>query len=416
MRHLLWLPFALLASAVAAQADQRDRIHVADGSIVTGRIVDPFAPSVWTIDTGDRRIRVARSEVLTSDLVADRLAAWLERRRQLGDAPKAQAYLIDAAARDGLPGLATLQALWVALHDDDNAHAHRWLGHERGKDGWLWPSDGRQLTRAAFERALPERPLRLVGERFALAADRDLAAAVATLFDLEALGVAFRSRFGRDLQLREVLTPITVELHRDAASFPKWGFRPRPFYVPPPWGDVVRTWFATPSSLRPERLFFVGTEALLYRMLIGEVSRQDERDRACAWLEIGLGMQMELSMQGPPGFAGDGPLRGADLQALQALNRSSKLTHLLRLPMYGGFYLEDDADSASHWATATMLTTWLVSADNQPDTRGPFLGFCREALGAKKGDSSSVFDRCMGRPIEALEAPFTAWLRQVATR
>lgn len=413
LRPLLAL-LAIVMAPLAAQDDLRDRLTRIDGRVVTGRILDPFASGELLVLQGGKRLRIARRDLQTIDRVGDRVRAFLQRRTQMKDRPKAQEYLIDEAEQAGLPGLAQLQALWVVLDDDTNVRAHEFLGHRRGSKGWLWPHDGKQLTREQLEQGLVESPLRLSGERFALRCDADLRTNVAALFDLERLAVEWHERFGQDLGLREVLQPIEVVTYRRADAFPKWGFRPRPFYEPAPHGDVARTFYSGPAPERPEQLFFTGTHALLYHTLIGEGNRQDARDRVCAWLEIGLSMRMELSMAGPPGFAEPGPLRAQDMQALGALGRSYRLTHLLHLPMYGSFYLTDDIATAVNWSAATMFTAWLLEPDNKPATRAPFLAFVREALGERKGDSSSLFDRVMGRAVEDLDEPWRVWLEKVA--
>ena len=414
LRTASWLALLALWAPLGAQDDQRDRIVRTDGSAVQGRIVDPFADDEITVAQGGKRVRVPRSAIVRIDSVAMRLRAFLQRRTALKDSPKAQEFLIDEAQRDGFPELARLQALWVVLHDDDNERAHTFLGHEKGSRGWLWQHDGRRMLLPALEESLQKHPLRLVGERFALRCDAALRTNVAALFDLEHLGVAWIDRFGQELDLHEVLKPIEVVAHRNPSEFPKWGFRPIPYYVPAPYGDVARTFYAGSAPIRPERLFFVGTHALLYRTLIGELARQDERDRVCAWLEIGFAMLMEHSMHGPAGFAALGELDSKDLQALQALGRNHRITHLLHLPMYGSFYLADTTETATNWAAATMFVAWLSDPDNPAKTREPFLRYVRAALRDRKGDSSTAFDRTMGKRVEDYEEPWRAWLAKTA--
>jgi hypothetical protein len=405
---------AVLAIAAAAQDDLRDRVTQRDGRELRGRIEAPFAADELTLLQGGKRVRIARSDVKALDLVGNRIAAFCERRVKQKDSRKAQQFLVDQAHQHGLPGLARLQATWLVLQDDDDTKAHEYLGHEKSARGWLWPHDGKRVTKEQLLAAMAKQPITLTGERFALRCDVDLLTNVNVLLDLEQLGVAWFAQFGADLGLREVLQPIEVVAWRNGETFPKWGFRPLPYYVPPPHGDQGRTFYFGPSPQRPERLFFVGTQGLLYRTLIGEANRQSDRDRVCAWLEIGLGMRMELAMQGPAGFATPGPLRAQDVQAYQALGRGYRLTHLLHLPMYGSYYLTDDTATATNWSASTMFVAWLLEKDNQPPTRAPFLQFVRQALGEKKGDSSSLFDKCMGRRVEDLDAPWRQWLAKAA--
>ncbi len=408
----LFIGLAFIAS-LQAQDDLRDTVTRTDGKVLHGRVTNPFATDEITLAQGGKRVRIARKDVATMDLVADRVATFCERRVRQQNSPKAQSFLLDYAHAHGLPGMARLQAMWLALRDDDEA-AHLWLGHQKGSKGWLWEHEGKRYTREQLELVVAKQPLRLVGERFALTVTAGLETNVGALLDLEHTGVVWFARFGKELGLAEVLRPIEVKPARNSDEFPKWGFRPVPYFVPPPHGDVAHTFYSGPAPIRPERLFFVGTQGLLYRTLIGEADRQDDRDRVCAWLEIGLGMWMEHTMQGPSGFAAPADLRAQDVQALQALGRGYRLTHLLHLPMYGSFYLTDDTATATNWSAASMFVAWLLDPDNKPVTREPFLRFVQAALQERKGDSSSAFDRMLGQRVEDLDEPFRKWLAKKA--
>ncbi|MFY9344023.1 MAG: hypothetical protein WAT39_16155 [Planctomycetota bacterium] len=409
----LLAPALVAVSAASAQDDLRDTITRSDGRIVTGRVVEPFATDEITVLQGGKRVRIPKKDIAAMDLVGDRVQAFCERRVRQKDSPKAQQFLIDQAAQLGLPGLARLQAMWLALRDDDEK-AHQFLGHKQADKGWLWEHDGKRYQRDQLDLALARQPMRLVGERFALRCNAGLLTNVQALLDLEHCGVVWFARFGKELGAREVLAPIEVVAHRNGDEFPKWGFRPLPYFVPAPHGDEARTFYAGPAPQRPERLFFVGTQGLLYRSLIGEVDRGNDRDRVCAWLEVGLGMWMEHTMQGPAGFAAPGAFKAQDVQALSALGRGYRLTHLLHLPMYGSFYLTDDTATATNWSAATMFVAWLLEPGNQPTTREPFLEFVRAALKERKGDSSSAFDKIMGQRVEQLDEPWRAWLNKKA--
>ena len=405
---------ATLAAGLGAQDDSRDKVTKTDGKVVAGRVQNPHATGELVLLQGGKRVRIPRNEIVKIELVADRVREFCERRARMRDSVKAQAFLIDWAASVELPGLARAQAMWAVLRDDNNEAAHQFLGHKKGNKGWLWEHDGKSMTREQLDVALAQKPMTLVGERFSLRCDAALQTNVNALLDLEHLAVVFHSRLGAELRVEESLQPLAIEVHRNAEEFPKWGFRPLPYYVPEPHGDVGRTFYAGPSPQRPQKLFFIGTQALLYHTLIGEVNRANDRDRVCPWLEIGLGMYFEHLMQGDAGFAVPGELRAQDLQALQALGRDYRLTHLLHLPMYSGFYLNDDTPTATNWSAATMFVAWLLEPENTPKTREPFLQFVQQALGEKKGDSSSLFDRLMGQRVEDMDEPWRAWLAKKA--
>ena len=414
----LWWLAAFAAAVVAtatAQGDLRDVVTLKTGKTVTGRVVAPFAPGPLLVVQGGKRVRIERADVAEMDLLASRIAEFLRQRKKLAGKSAAQAILIEWADAHGLPNLAQLHAMHVCLASEDE-HAHHRLGHRQRGGQWLWPPGERWLSAAQLEQALSQDPITLSGERFRLRLDGNLRAGVAALFDLERLGVFWRDAFGEALQLDEVLQPIDVNVTYAVADFAKWGYRPLPYYVPAPHGDVARTFFASPAQARPQRLFFVGTQALLYRTLIGQSNARDDRDRTCAWLEIGLPMFAELTMQGDAGFAEPGEVRTQDLHAAQTMTREVDLARLLHQPMYGGYYLLDDAPTQTLWSTAAMFTQFLLREDNLPDTRVRFLAYVRSALGDKRGDSSTLFDKDMGKRIEEFEAPFRAWLQKVAAR
>tara|TARA_R110002072_G_scaffold243682_1_gene402706 strand:- start:18499 stop:19761 length:1263 start_codon:yes stop_codon:yes gene_type:complete len=404
----------MLVSIASAQDDLRDRITLTNGRVVTGRIVAPHAADQLLIMQGGKRVRVDIAQIKSKQLVADQMIEFFKRRDQHGKSRRARKYLVDWANTHGLVNMARLQALELVLQDDSDADMHRFLGHRlRGKN-WLWPHAGKQLTLEKLKETLPKHPMRFAGERFALSCDAGLLISLHALLDLERLGVTWFEQFGKDLNLKEVLKPIEIRTYRNQVEFPKWGFRPRPYFEPPPHDDLGRTFYAGSQPERPEDLFFLGTHGLLYRTLIGEGNQRDTRGRVCAWLEVGLGMHMQKIMQGPAGFAKPGKLQKLDLHAMAALGRGYRITHLVHLPMYGSFYMTDDSATAINWSAASMFTTWLLAEKKKDKTRAKFLNYIRAALVDRQGDSSTTFDRVMGKPIEQFDEPWRVWLNKLA--
>ncbi|MGC6487552.1 MAG: hypothetical protein ACON4Z_07905 [Planctomycetota bacterium] len=410
----LTFALALCAGGLPAQGDQRDRVTRRDGRVVLGRVATPFAVDELLVVDGGRRARVPVDDVQTTETVAQRVTLFFERRLRHRRSPRALRYLVDWAAQRGLTGLARLQATELVLLDDGDARMHEFLGHRQRRKRWQWPVDGAWRTRAQLEERLAKDPLRLQGERFALTCDAGLLANVRALFDLEHLAVVWFQRFGPELQLREVLTPVEIRTFRSDEVFPKWGYRPRPYFEPPPHRDVGRTFFSGAAPTRPDGLFFVGAQGLLYRTLIGEADRGDSRGRVCAWLEVGLGMYLQRMMQGEAGFAAPGDAARADVVALRALGRGYRLTHLVHLPMYASFYLTENADTVTNWAAAEMFATWLLQEDLPHGLRPKFLDYIQQALRERKGDSSTAFDQALGVQIERLEEPWLDWLHDLA--
>ncbi len=412
--HALCAGALVLSLAAPAQQDLRDRLVRRDGKEVTGRLLTPHAADELLVVQGGKRQRLARSEVAEFHLVADAVREFCRRRIALQNQPRAQWLLVEWAEAHGLPGLARAQATLLVLDDDTNEAAHEFLGHRRSPKGWLWELRGKRLLLDQYQAALLEKPLDLVGERFVVQCDAGLRANVAALLDLEHLAVVFHEQLGVLLGAKESLTPIRVVCSRNDEVFPRWGFRPVPYYLPAPHGNRAHTFYSGANPTRPEQLFFVGAHALLYHTLIGEVRIEDDRDRVCAWLEIGLSSWFQNLMQGPAGFAAPASTPTLDLQALTALARQQRLTQLLHQPMYSAYYLGDDLQRALHWHAATMFATFLLDPANVPRTREPFLEFVRQSLVERKGDSSTAFDKALGRRAEDLEEPFTRWLAKQA--
>jgi len=398
-----------LGILATAQDDLRDVVRLKNGKELRGRVVAVYEPVEILIVQGGRRLRAKREQIAEMRLVSDRVREFLDRRLRMRDQPRAQWILVEWAQSKKLVNLARLQAMQVVLATGDE-RAHEFLGHRKRRGEWQWPHRDSWYSIDVLQQQIVRSPMTLSGERFRLQCQSDLRTNIDALFDLERMGVWWYDNFGEDLGLLETLQPVDVLAMRDASQFQKWGFRPVPYYVPSPLGDQVRTFYAGPNPKRPRLLFYCGAQGLLYRSLIGSFSAANNRDRVCPWLEVGLPMLAEQVFAGEPGYALPGKPRMKDLEPL---GRDYRLTHLLHLPMYGGFYLMDDAPTNVNWSAATMFVQYLLQDDNQPQTRSAFFSYVQAALADRKGDSSSLFDHVMGRRIENFEQPFRAWLEKV---
>ena len=96
------------------------------------------------------------------------------------------------------------------------------------------------------------------------------------------------------------------------------------------------------------------------------------------------------------------------------MSRRFDINHLIHLPMYSSFYLEDAPQTVMNWGAATMFASYLLDPDNKPPTRDKFLQYVRLAIQAGKGDSSTVFDRAMGRRLEDFDRDWRRWLERKA--
>jgi hypothetical protein len=404
-----------LLAALPSQKDLRDVITLSNGRVIKGRVVTQHTPDEVLILAGGKRTRVEITQIASRELVADKVREFFQRRHRHRGSKRALRYLVDWAKSQQLDNLASLQAMELVLQDDDDAAMHKFLGHSQRGGVWRWPNGSKTQTLEQLHESIRKRPLRIEGERFAIRFDTSLLLNVHALLDLEQLGVSWFEMFGQDLRLKEVLKPIEIQTYRNPTEFPKWGFRPRPYFEPPPHADLGRTYYTGANPTRPDDLFFLGTQGLLYRTMIGQVNQQSSRDRACAWVEVGLGMHMQQIMKGPAGFALPSQPGKMDMHAIGALGRNYRLTHLTHLPMYGGFYLTSDRTTATNWSAALMFATWLLDDDKKSKpTRDDFLSYTRAVLADHQGDSSTTFDRVMGQPIEQFDEPWRAWLHEVA--
>ena len=105
----------------------------------------------------------------------------------------------------------------IALENDDE-RAHELLEHRNRRGTWQWQHNGRWYDAETLEAQIVRQPITLQGERFRLRCDTELSANIQALFDLERLGVWWYDTFGEDLELDEVLQPVTVVAQRDSST------------------------------------------------------------------------------------------------------------------------------------------------------------------------------------------------------
>lgn len=397
----------------AAQDDLRDQVELKNGRTLKGRVRTPFATDELLVLQGGKRKRVPVKLVQSMRTVRRSVAELVRLRLAAGEDARRHWPLVQWAEDRQLPTLARLQAEWVLTLDPDHEAAHLLLDHRlHPKRGWLWPDDGRFRTLTELEEAHADFGQGLVrsSEHFVLTSDAGLRATVATLFDLESLYATLFERFGEPLQLVESMRPIEMQAHRDVESFPRWGAVIAGYYVPHPFGDFGKV-FHQGDPVRPDDLFTVATQAILYRCLAENAAQQNQLDRFAAWAEIGFGLAMQARFAGPPGLARAGAVRRDPQAANQALHfRRYGLPNLIHLTLRDHFYGALMTSGEPHFASAHQFVEFLLDDGRDPPLAPGFLRFLRSAVGEGRGDSSSVFDKAVGIEIEKLERPFAAWL------
>lgn len=410
---------ALAAAPLVAQDDMRDVITLKSGQVMRGRVLDRYEPDDLLIMQGGKRVHVAQKDVQSLDTVLDRLTELMQRRAELQDNLTYRWILAQWAATHDLPAMARLLALDVVLADPTHEAAQEMLGHRKAGDVWLWPLKDRWVPLDELQRYHSDwgHGLELASEHFAIHTNAGLQSTIDALFDLERLYVWWFDRFGERLRLHEVLEPLDVQIWRDASDFPAWSSLRMPYFRvavegPLPLSAASYTYYD--NAERPERLFEVATQHLIYATLADSPVLQNVKDRLCAWAEVGFGQWVESGFGGPPGHAEPTAPQLSRAEARLALDRRAyhleNLTHLQARLLYVTV-----ADvTLVHWASVHAFVAYLM-ADHQPPTREAFLDYLYEAERKAKGDSSTALDEALKRPVQTLADPYEKWLREVVT-
>jgi len=427
----------------------RDRVFLKNGKEERGVVIESCHPDrILLLRHGNRREEIRRGDIRRIDLLRDRLAAFVRVRRQ-GLSIEAEWGLVEDAKRAGLEHMARLQAYHVLLRDPEHRSAHEFLGHERASSGWRWAIDGKPVTRDAFEDLSADWNHRLVleSEHFLVETNCGLRRGLDVLFDLEGLYVWWMENLGPALRAAEDVDDpeaerITFLVHTSRAdpSFLQRTSEEDAYYDPSQNSDaasgsfnVARTYYATGGE-RPELLFELGTEALLFSTLVLGRTRDEADDkirRLSHWADIGLGCWVARHCGGSPGypeirppfrreFLLDPETARMSLERIAAphhlLRGWSELANLVDLP-----YLElvgRDPNTLRARARACSFVSFLLEAQPAagPDEKTLHSGrdalwtYFREVYCTQKAYSSSAFDDgLVGAKVESLEGAWKAW-------
>src|SRR5262245_37740 len=396
-----------LCALVCTQANEgfdwrRDRVLLKSGKEERGIVIESCDPErVVLLHEGNRREEIPRAAIARVELVRHRLAAFLSVRRP-GLSLAGDWALVEDAQRAGLPHMARLQAYHVLLREPAHAAAHTFLGHQRAGAGWKWILDGREIPRERFEARSTEWIHRIVldGEHFRIATNCGLRRALDGPVDLEGLYVWWMEPLGPVLRPAEDVDDpaderITFLVHASRAdpSFQQRTSVEDCYYDPSgsctaPSGslNVARTYYA-PEGERPELLFELGTEALLYSTLVLGRTRDEADDklrRLSHWAEIGLGHWVALHCGGRPGYVEirapfkrdrtlDQASARATLRRIAAphllLRGRSELVNLVALP-----YLElvgNETNTVLARARAHTFVAFLIEAEPTAPDHSP---------------------------------------------
>jgi hypothetical protein len=375
---------------------------------------------VLTVQVGRRRQDVPLADVVGIDTVRDRVREFFARLDRLPDNLTHRWFMAQWAAEHELHDLARLTALDVVLRDPDHEGAHTMLGHRRIGAQWSWPCDDEWKPIAALDsvRADWQHAWCIEGEHFHVKSDADLRRVVDAVWDLERFHIVWFDRFGQALSLHEVVAAkMHVEIRRDERRFPGIRTVPgrttgkNPFFQHNAEPKVSHTYFADASAPRPERLFEVASCHLLC-FTVADDPDYHSGYRPAAWGELGLARYLERSMTGPAGRAVPAAWRIDATDGRLVLDHPARdLHHVTQYDskkLWGGV----SDDNEFEWPAAELAVAYLLEAGQAGGLRDGFLGYLLEVLRPVKGSSSTVLDRRLGQPIEALDAPWRTWIQQ----
>ncbi|MSR61611.1 MAG: hypothetical protein EXS08_04075 [Planctomycetes bacterium] len=427
----------------------RDSILLKDGTEQKGVVIEAWDPAqvVLLVDGGHRHA-FPMTEVQRVDKLRDRLASFMG-VRAAGNSADKEWQLVEDAARARLPFMARLQAYRVLLLDPEHAGAHQFLGHKPMNSGWSWFIDGKNVTPKKFTELSYEWNSRLVleSEHFVVESDAGLKRALEVLYDLEGLYLWWMRNLAQLIAATEDVDDprdekITFLVHRNLESFQPLS-RKEPYYDPS--GDesvskgghnVART-FYTSEGARPEELFELATQALIYSTLVlGKIkggAPDPELHRSAHWVETGLAHYVALHCGGKPGFPEfsemlDGTFRLDWNSARRTfetispphplLSVRNELTNLIGLSY--DYFVGNSSNIPLCKARCASFVSFLIEADPPVLKGDKVVGhgraglwyYFRQVYGTPLAHSSKALDDGFGGgKVEALEDAWKTWVK-----
>jgi hypothetical protein len=280
---------ALLAVApLAAQTTApRDVVVLTSGKELRGRVVrESDKEVVLRVGSVDRTL--PRKDVRSVDSVATKhralMQTWLETKV---DDPKALLELADMADRAGLPHEARLFR-WYALRlRPDDAAIHQALGNRQVQGDWIVKLGSREAKFREADAAGKDfaNAWELRSEHFTIRCAAGLQAALDTLLALECHYHTFHDRFGKVVDLLELVEPIDVRLYRDRAQMPNISNTASAYFLP---GEPAL--FTCWENGRAYAIMHESTHALLHWHFVRAAGSRGDLP---AWLDEGWAEYMD---------------------------------------------------------------------------------------------------------------------------
>jgi len=295
--------FLALTTVLASGGGERalDTVVLTDGERLEGHVLYE-GPAALTLRVGSRERELPLESVADVRSVARSLRLLLDQYAFVDGTDARQmldlARFSRARELDGLAEVFALRALEIA---EDDATAHEFLGHiKRGKSWYV--RDGNHSVR--YE-DLPE----LRGDwkgaweihtpHYDVRTNLSLREALDAAMDLELFYREFYDRFGKELELREVVLRMPTQIHADSGSFPELAGDRTAYFDP----ARMTTYVNAERGYMRNLIFHEACHQLLYATAVSP--EHSSRARGClpAWLDEGLASWFEMVQTGPAGHA-----------------------------------------------------------------------------------------------------------------
>lgn len=456
---LLCLLLAPRSSAAGGDRDL-DVVTLKGGKSVRGRVILRYGPEELVLYQGTSSREYPLDEVVAVETERDRLARFLAARKP-GQSVADSWRLVELAQDLDLDRMARLQAYHVLTQDAGHVGANELLGHVKAGKSWRWRLGKKLYTHDKFHERIQDwgHRLKLSSVHWDLETDTSVRQAVDTLMDLELLYLYWMEEYGAELFAGEGViydaSRMRIELYRDASDK---GFTNKinklaePYFYPAqlsggaaaPSVNTIYTYYKSRGAPRPESLFDLGTQQLMYTTLLlsrfkGSAPRQ-VNSRLCHWVELGMGHWIAGHLGGPPGFAAEQPVFRADpavrelSQVVMKTGPLSKnwvrreITNLIGLTHdqfnttgSSAKTVEGHRRAEVYRAKARSLFLYLVQEDpvvldrhKRPAGSGRegLFHYMRDVYSTPTGQSSSAFDDGLNGRVETLMDGWVEWRKK----
>jgi hypothetical protein len=420
----LFLVLLSLSPFASAAEDTRDVVKLKAGGELRGRVVLENDAKL-VLRASSREQSITKADVASVSSVARSMEEWLEKHAKLQDADVAgHLDLAEFCRARHLDREAKLEAYFVLRTEPDDEKAHQILEHRRGGKTWFARIDGGEVPWRLLDASTAEwgKALVVETEHYSVRSNAGCVAAVDLALDLETFYRTFFDVFLGELELREILEPMTVYAYRSREEFPGAGghngelrksgeqshpnrpWAPRandPYGLLNPYGRIAHLYYDEVPG-RPARAIHEAVHLLLYSMF------QRERSGIVPpWIEEGMGQFFETAITGRPGrpvFA----LDVSDRKRFALLAGAEKVAHLTRIINAPSSDYVDASHRLRKSAEAYALVHFLMNGEY----RANFVAYLKEAF--KSNSSAGVFEKALGKRLEAVEKEWRNYIAEKA--